>query len=90
MDLSLKNGLMPSTNAAYEKVGASGDFPKDLIELYRTSVDEGGPRPKSAFYATISGAVQSKWHSPASVDPDSTPEESAKYLEDVLGRKSLL
>lgn len=90
VDLALEAGLMPSTNAAYDKVAASGDFPKDLIELYRTSVDEGGPRPKSAFYAMISGAIQARWHSPGSVDPDTTPEKSAKYLEDVLEGKSLL
>jgi len=90
VDLALNNGLMPSTNSAYDEVAASGDFPEDLIELYRTSVDEGGPRPKSAFYALISSAVQAEWHSPNSVDPDKTPEESAKYLKDVLEGKALL
>lgn len=90
VDLALEAGLMPSTNSAYDEVAASGDYPKDLIELFRTSVDEGGPRPKSAFYAMISGAIQARWHSPTSVDPDSTPEESAKYLKAVLEGKSLL
>ncbi len=90
VDLALKAGLMPSTNAAYDEVAASGDYPKDLVELFRTSVDEGGPRPKSAFYAMISGAIQARWHSPTSVDPESTPEKSAKYLKDVLEGKSLL
>ncbi|GAA1528990.1 extracellular solute-binding protein [Nocardioides humi] len=90
VDLALDNGLMPSTNAAYDKVAASGDYPADLIELFRTSVDDGGPRPKSAFYAMISGAIQARWHSPTSVDPDTTPEDSAKYLADVLEGKSLL
>jgi trehalose/maltose transport system substrate-binding protein len=90
VDLALNNGLMPSTNTAYDEVAASGDFPEDLIELYRTSVDEGGPRPKSAFYALISSGVQAEWHSPASVDPDSTPKDSATYLQDVLEGKALL
>jgi multiple sugar transport system substrate-binding protein len=90
VDLALNDGLMPSTNTAYDEVSASGDFPEDLIELYRTSVDEGGPRPKSAFYALISSAVQAEWHSPSSVDPDSTPKDSADYLQDVLEGKALL
>ncbi len=81
---------MPSTNTAYDEVSASGDFPEDLIELYRTSVDEGGPRPKSAFYGLISSAIQARWHSPNSVDPDSTPQESSDYLQDVLEGKALL
>jgi multiple sugar transport system substrate-binding protein len=90
VDLALTDGLMPSTNAAYDKVAASGDYPEDLIELFRTSVDEGGPRPKSAFYGLISSAIQARWHSPTSVDPDSTPKKSGDYLQDVLKGKALL
>ena len=89
-DLAINDGLMPSTNAAYDEVAASGEFPEDLLDLYRTSVDEGGPRPKSPFYSQISSAVQSVWHSPTSVDPDSTPKESAEFLSDVLAGRSLL
>jgi multiple sugar transport system substrate-binding protein len=90
VDLAIDAGLMPSTNSAYDEVAADGSYPEDLLNLFRTSVDEGGPRPKSAFYAMISGAVQERWHSPNSVDPDSTPEESAQYLKDVLEGKALL
>lgn len=90
VDLAINDGLMPSTNSAYDEVAASGEFPEDLLELYRTSVDEGGPRPKSPFYSQISSAVQSVWHSPTSVDPDSTPEESAEFLADVLAGRRLL
>ncbi|MDQ4052332.1 MAG: extracellular solute-binding protein [Actinomycetota bacterium] len=90
VDLAINDGLMPSTNTAYDEVAANGDFPADLIELYRTSVDEGGPRPKSEFYSVISSAVQARWHSPGSVDPDSTPEDSADYLQEVLEGKALL
>lgn len=88
--LALGSGLMPSTNSAYDEVVADGAYPESLIELWRTSVDEGGPRPKSAFYAMISAATQDRWHSPATVDPDTTPEESAKYVADVLAGKALL
>ncbi|WP_210648988.1 extracellular solute-binding protein [Nocardioides sp. SYSU D00065] len=90
VDLAVNDGLMPSTNSAYDEVAAGGEFPEDLLELYRTSVDEGGPRPKSPFYSQISSAVQSVWHSPTSVSPDSTPRESAQFLDDVLSGRSLL
>ncbi|GAA1936127.1 extracellular solute-binding protein [Nocardioides hwasunensis] len=90
VDLAVNDGLMPSTNSAYEKVAATGDFPEDLLELYRTSVDEGGARPKSPFYSQISSAVQSVWHSPTSVNPDSTPQKSAEFLSQVLAGKRLL
>ncbi len=90
VDLALEDGLMPSTNSAYDQVVAEGSYPADLIELWRTSVDEGGPRPKSAYYAMISGALQATWHSPTSVDPDRTPTESADYLQAVLRGEALL
>jgi multiple sugar transport system substrate-binding protein len=90
VDLAVNDGLMPSTNSAYDEVAATGEFPEDLLDLYRTSVDEGGPRPKSPFYSQISSAVQSVWHSPTSVSPDSTPRESAEFLTEVLAGRSLL
>jgi multiple sugar transport system substrate-binding protein len=90
VELALTDGLMPSTNAAYDEVAASGDYPKDLIELFRSSVDEGGPRPKSAFYGLISSAIQARWHAPASVDPGSTPKKSGDYLQAVLRGEALL
>ena len=90
VDLALTDGLMPSTNTAYEAVIEDGSYPADLVELWRTSVDEGGPRPKSAFYGLISSAIQARWHSPNSVDPDTTPKRSADYLQAVLEGKALL
>lgn len=90
VELALTDGLMPPTESAYKAVIADGSYPEDLVELWRTSVDEGGPRPESAFYALISGAIQERWHSPTSVDPDSTPKDSAEYLEAVLKGEALL
>lgn len=90
VDLAVNDGLMPSTNSAYDEVAAGGEFPEDLLDLYRTSVDEGGARPKSPFYSQISSAVQSVWHSPTSVDPGSTPQRSAEFLSEVLAGKRLL
>ncbi len=90
VDLALTDGLMPSTNSAYEAVIKDGSYPADLVKLWRASVDEGGPRPKSAFYGLISSAIQARWHSPNSVDPDTTPQRSADYLQAVLEGKALL
>ncbi|WP_341924646.1 extracellular solute-binding protein [Nocardioides psychrotolerans] len=88
--LAVDEGLMPARTSAYEDPALAEAYPADLLELYSESVDSGGPRPKSAYYATISAAVQSVWHSPQSVDPDTTPEESAQFLKDVLAGKALL
>lgn len=89
-DLAVNEGLMPSRASVYDDPKLVEAFPEDLLTLWRESIDSGGPRPKSAFYSQISSAVQSRWHSPNSVDPASTPEESAKFLRDVLSGKALL
>ena len=90
VDLAVNEGLMPSRTSAYQSPELAEAYPPDLLALFSDSVDNGGPRPKSAYYATISAAVQSVWHSPTQVDPDETPEESAKFLRDVLDGKALL
>lgn len=88
--LAVESGLMPARGSAYEDPALVEAYPADLLKLFRESVDTGGPRPKSAYYATISAALQSVWHSPFDVDPDSTPEESAEFLDAVLHGKALL
>ncbi|WP_084350592.1 extracellular solute-binding protein [Millisia brevis] len=88
--LAVNEGLMPSTTSAYQAPELTEAYPADLLELFRTSVDEGGPRPKSAFYSMISSAVQARWHPPNSVNPDTTPQRSADFLRDVLEGRALL
>ncbi len=88
--LAVNEGLMPSRASVYDSQALQDAYPPDLLTLWRESVDSGGPRPKSAFYSQISSAVQSVWHSPTSVDPGSTPEESADFLAAVLSGEALL
>jgi multiple sugar transport system substrate-binding protein len=90
VDLAVNEGLMPSRTSSYQDPKLTEAYPADLLQLFSQSVEDGGPRPKSAYYATISAAVQSTWHSPTSVNPDTTPEKSAKFLRDVLDGKALL
>ncbi len=89
VQLAINEGLMPSRSSAYDDEELTKAYPADLLKLWQESVDTGGPRPKSAYYATISAALQSTWHAPTGVD-ESTPEESAKFLADVLEGKALL
>lgn len=88
--LAVTDGLMPSRGSVYDSPELQEAYPPDLLTLYRESVDTGGPRPKSAYYSQISSALQSVWHSPTGVDPDSTPQESAEFLRAVLDGKALL
>ena len=88
--LAVNEGLMPSRQSVYDSADLKKAYPADLLALFSESVDSGGPRPKSAFYSQISSAVQSRWHSPTSVNPDSTPKKSADFLSAVLSGKALL
>ncbi|WP_232677469.1 extracellular solute-binding protein [Nocardioides sp. R-C-SC26] len=86
--LARDEGLMPARAEVYSSPELS-EYPDDLLKLWQDSLQDGGPRPKSAYYALISAAVQARWHSPTSVDQD-TPAKSARFLRDVLDGKALL
>ncbi|MDT9594458.1 extracellular solute-binding protein [Nocardioides zeae] len=88
--LAVNDGLMPARSSVYEEQELVDAYDPTLLTLFRESIEDGGPRPKSAFYNQISGSVQSTWHPPADVDPERTPERSANFIRDVLGGKALL
>ncbi|MGJ9413063.1 extracellular solute-binding protein [Aeromicrobium sp. CF4.19] len=88
--LAVNEGLMPTRQSVYDSPELQEAYPADLLALYSDSIDTGGPRPKSAFYSQISTAVQSRWHSPTSVDPETTPSESADFLSAILSGEALL
>jgi multiple sugar transport system substrate-binding protein len=87
--LAVNEGLMPSRQSVYDSEALKKAYPADLLTLFSESVDEGGPRPKSAFYSQISSAIQSRWHSPTAVGPG-TPKKSASFLTAILKGKALL
>lgn len=89
-ELAVNDGLMPSRQSVYDSPELTDVYPEDLLSLYSDSIDTGGPRPKSAFYSQISNAIQSRWHSPRSVDPDTTPKRSADFLTAILRGEALL
>ncbi len=89
-ELAVNEGLMPSRQSVYDSPELKDAYPADLLALWSESVDGGGPRPKSAFYSQISSAIQSRWHSPNSVSPTSTPKSSADFVTAVLRGEALL
>jgi multiple sugar transport system substrate-binding protein len=84
-----QTGNMPAIGAAYSTPELKKMFPAPLLNLFRESLDSGGPRPNSPYWSDISGALQSKWHPPSAVN-SSTPGSSSSYIEDVLDGKALL
>lgn len=82
-------GNMPSSPAGYQDPQVQKLFPPSLIKLFETSVDAAAPRTVTPYWSDISGAIQSTWHPPTSVN-SSTPSKSATFIHDVLTGKSLL
>ena len=82
-------GNMPASAAGYDYPKLKEIYPEDLLKLFQDSVDAAAPRAVTPYWADISSAIQSTWHSPNSVDED-TPGESKDFIEAVLKGDSLL
>jgi multiple sugar transport system substrate-binding protein len=55
-----------------------------MAALMRESINAGGPRPVTPFYADISAAIQQSWHPPMAIEPTTTPAKSEVLIYDVL------
>lgn len=84
-----ETGGMPTLEEAYEAKKLIDLYPPEVLELFRTSVDEGGPRPTTEYWATIVNAVLGTWHPQDAVSED-TASESATFLRNVLNGDSLV
>jgi multiple sugar transport system substrate-binding protein len=84
-----ETGNMPSSSAAYDDPALTKTYPAALLDEFRTSIQEAGPRPITPYWSDISSALQSTWHPANSVSP-STPKHSASFIKDVLDGSKLL
>lgn len=82
-------GNMPASRAGYEYDALKELYPPDLLQLFQDSVDQAAPRTVTPYWSDISSSLQSTWHSPNGVD-ENTPEESKKFIDEVLKGGSLL
>jgi multiple sugar transport system substrate-binding protein len=87
---AVETANMPAREGAYDDPALKKQFPADLLELFQTSIQGAGPRPASPYWSTIVSGVLSKWHPADSVDPASTPEESASFIGEALQGEALL
>jgi multiple sugar transport system substrate-binding protein len=82
-------GNMPSSPAGYDYPAIKEAYPADLIALFQESVDAAAPRSVTPYWSDISSGILSTWHSPTGVD-NSTPQQSATFIENVLQGDALL
>ncbi|MGH3433149.1 MAG: sugar ABC transporter substrate-binding protein, partial [Thermocrispum sp.] len=86
---AVDTGNMPSAEEAYDARQLTELYPGEVLDLYRESVEEGGPRPSTQYWATIVNAILNGWHPQGQVD-EQTPAESGPFLERVLHGESLV
>lgn len=84
-----ETGNMPSSSAAYENAELTKVYPAELLDAFRTSIQDAGPRPITPYWSDISSSLQSTWHPASGVSP-STPGRSASFIKDVLDGSKLL
>ncbi|TMQ99231.1 extracellular solute-binding protein [Actinomadura soli] len=84
----LDEGNVAARPAIFDDPDILKEFP--MAPLMRDSIAAAAPRPATPYYADVSGAIQNRWHPPASVNPNTTPRESARFIREVLRDKALL
>ncbi len=82
-------GNMPASEAGYQDPKLQKLYPPELLALFQKSLDAAAPRTVTPYWSDISGALQSTWHPPTSVN-SKTPASSSAFIESVLQGKSLL
>ncbi len=61
-----------------------------MYEAIREGLSVAAPRPISAYYGDVTGAIQQTYHPPDSISPAVAPEEAAELIEGVLSNEQLL
>lgn len=82
------NGNPAASIKAYDDPDVQKAFP--MYDVIRDSLDQAAPRPQTPFYNEVSTGLQQTWYPPASVDPDTTPQQSTEFITAVLRGERLL
>jgi multiple sugar transport system substrate-binding protein len=82
------NGNPAAKATVYEDPEVLEVFPQ--APVIRESLEMAAPRPLTPYYSEVSGSIQREFHPPASVDPQSTPEQATDLISAVLAGEELL
>ncbi|MFC4070517.1 extracellular solute-binding protein [Actinoplanes subglobosus] len=74
--------------SVFDDPGIREMFP--MADEIRTGLDAATPRPVSPYYGDVTGSIQTAFHPPGSLSPQTTPQEANDLLEDVLSNKRLI
>lgn len=82
------NGNPPSSESAYDDERIEEEYP--MAEVIRDALDESVPRPQTPYYSEISETIQDEFTPISSVNPDVTPQQTDKFIGEVLRGEKLL
>ncbi len=84
----LTGGEPGTSEEVYDDPRVQERFP--MLPAIREGLVDAGPRPVSAYYGDVTGALQQGYHPPSELDPETTPEQTAELMRGVLANQQLL
>jgi multiple sugar transport system substrate-binding protein len=84
----LDSGNPSDKAAAYDDPKVREAYP--MADLIRDSINDAGPRPITPYYNDVSTSVQITWHPATDVRSPETPDETEKFMTEVLHGERLL
>ncbi|MBU2668943.1 extracellular solute-binding protein [Actinoplanes bogorensis] len=87
-EFMIKAGNPAALKSVFDDPEIREKFP--MADEIRTGLDAATPRPVSPYYGDVTGSIQTAFHPPDALSPDSTPREANQLLEDVLSNKKLI
>ncbi|GIE95576.1 extracellular solute-binding protein [Paractinoplanes rishiriensis] len=87
-DFMIKAGNPAALGAVFDDPQIREMFP--MADEIRTGMDKATPRPVSPYYGDVTGSIQTAYHPPDALSPETTPREADNLLEDVLSNRRLI
>jgi multiple sugar transport system substrate-binding protein len=84
----LNAGDPAAASAVYEDPEVREKFP--MADDIKEGLIDAAPRPISAYYGDVTGAIQQSYHPPDALSPQTTPQAAARLIEGVLSNEQLL
>ncbi len=84
----LTSGDPGAASEIYDDPEVQEAFP--MYEAIREGLTDAAPRPISAFYGDVTGSIQQGYHPPDQLSPETTPQETADFIEGVLRNEQML
>lgn len=82
------NGNPAALESVYDDPQVVKAFP--MAATIRQSLQQAAPRPQTPYYNEVSASIQRTWHPTTTVDPRTTPAETARVITAVLRKEDLL